>query len=122
MKVIDTFYNKQSEPLKSTFLALRDIILALDNDISNELKYGMPFFCYRKKMFCYLWKDKKTNTPYIGIVEGNRINHPLLETGNRSRMKILRIDPNKDLPIELIKEILNQALGLYKKGVIKIKK
>ena len=33
---------------------------------------------YQQKMFCYLWTDKKTHEPYIGIVEGNKIDHPLL--------------------------------------------
>lgn len=69
-----------------------------------------------------LWVDTKTGEPYIGIVEGGRIEHPLLEQGNRMRMKILRINPNKDLPIKTIKQILNQALEFYRNGTIKLKK
>jgi hypothetical protein len=36
-------------------------------------------------------------------------------------MKILRIDANADLPIETIELLLNEALDLYRKGVIKVK-
>lgn len=43
------------------------------------------------------------------------------EEGDRSRMKILRINPNKDLSIKTIESILQAALDLYKSGVIKIK-
>jgi hypothetical protein len=122
MKEIDNFYWKHEDPVKSCFLALRDIILAQDKDISNTLKYGMPFFSYKKKMFCYLWVHKKYKQPYIGIVEGNRIDDPNLVKEKRSRMKIMLINPDKDLPIKDIEKILKQAIGLYKSGVIKIKK
>ena len=118
---LDQFYLRQEEPARSTFLALSSHILTLDINISTELKYGFPFFSYKGKMFCYFWKDKKTTEPYIGIVEGHRINHPLLEKGNRSRMKILRINPNLDLPLPIINEILNEALDFYRNGIIKIK-
>ena len=54
MKEPDNFYLQQEEPIKGCLLALKEIILSQDEDISNEWKYGMPFFCYKKKMFCYL--------------------------------------------------------------------
>lgn len=110
---IDHFYLDKEEPLQGTLLALREIILALDADISPAWKYRLPFFLYKGKMFCYLWIDKKTKEPYIGIVEGNRIEHPALEQGNRSRMKILRVESNKDIPKKTIELILNIALGFY---------
>ena len=110
---IDNFYLSQKEPLKSVFLILRDIILSLDNNITNSIKYKMPFFCYKGKMFCYFWIDKKTNQPYIGVVKGRYLNYSELESGNRSHIKILRINTNEDLPIETIKLILNKALTLY---------
>ncbi|WP_194767147.1 DUF1801 domain-containing protein [Tamlana sp. I1] len=117
----ENFYLKQDEPLKSCLLAMRAVLLNYDTHITETTKYGMPCFCYKGKMFCYIWVDKKTLEPYYLIVEGNRIEHPALETGNRSRMKILRIHPNQDLPIKTIDTIIHQALDLYKSGVIKIK-
>lgn len=111
---LEQFYLAQAEPVKSCFFALRELILNLDEHLEDAWKYRMPFFYYQQKMFCYLWTDKKTNEPYIGIAKGNKIDHPLLEQGNRTRIKILRIDPNKDLPVEEIKAILHEALDLYK--------
>lgn len=81
----------------------------------------MPFFCYRGKMFCYFWIDKKSGEPYIGFVEGKRLDHPALIKGNRSRMKIMQFDPEKDLPVRAITAVLKQALDLYRKGIIRIK-
>ena len=120
LRDIDNFYLDNEEPIKSTLFALKEIILSLDSNVSTSWKYQAPFFSYKGKMFCYLWIDKKTKEPYIGVVEGNRMEHPLLEQGNRTRMKILRIDPNLDLPLYLIEFILNQALDFYRKGIIKI--
>lgn len=116
----DSFYLNQPEPNQSCLLALRGIIVGMDEQVTATVKYGMPCFCYRGKMFCYLWTDKKTQEPYLLMVEGQHLHHPLLETGTRARMKILRINPNEDLPLDTIKEILNQALDLYRKGIIKV--
>lgn len=118
---IHNYYLNKTEPVKSCLLALRSIILQQDDMITETQKYGMPCFCYKKKVFCYLWTDKKTDEPYILMVEGAYLNHPLLELGDRKRMKIFRVNVTKDLPIKTIELILQQALNLYKTGVIKIK-
>ena len=114
--ILENFYLNKKEPERSCLLALRSIILEQDENISETVKYGMPCFVYKKKMFCYLWTDKKTGEPYILFVEGKYLDHPLLETGNRSRMKILRLNPNEDLQMEVINELLSQALELYQDG------
>jgi hypothetical protein len=118
---LDHFYLNKSEPNRSCLLALRSIILDQDTQVTETMKYGMPCFCYKKKMFCYLWTDKKTNEPYLLFVEGKHLDHPQLETGSRSRMQIFRVDPNNDLPIRVIRKLLNAALDLYRNGIIKVK-
>jgi hypothetical protein len=121
MRDPDNFYLKQDEPVKSCLFALREIILSQDKEIVKAWKYGMPFFCFRGKMFCYLWVHKKYKQPYIGIVEGNRFNHPALIAEKRSRMKIMLFDPHEDLPIHTINSILQEALNFYRIGIIKTK-
>lgn len=118
---LHNYYLTKEEPNKSCLLALRSIILDQDKDITETRKWGMPCFCFKKKMFCYLWTDKKTDEPYILMVEGKYLDHPELEQGDRSRMKILRVNPNKDLRIETIDNILKTAVDLYRKGILKIK-
>lgn len=116
---LDNYYLEKEEPNKSCLQALRDIILSLDENITTSWKYKAPFFSYKGKMFCYLWVDKKTTHPYIGIVEGHRINHFALDQGNRKRMKVLPVNPNEDFP-EYIEEILDIALDFYRTGIVKI--
>ncbi|KYG83116.1 hypothetical protein AWW67_06755 [Roseivirga seohaensis] len=117
----DSYYLDKEEPNKSCLLALRSLILNQDDEVTETKKYGMPCFCFKKKMFCYLWTDKKTDEPYILFVEGKLLDHPKLETGTRSRMKIFRVNPNADLPKNTIEMLLQSALDLYRKGIIKIK-
>ncbi|MFN0047695.1 MAG: DUF1801 domain-containing protein [Cytophagales bacterium] len=119
-KSIDNFYLFESEPVSSCLLALKAIILAYDENIEASIKYGMPFFSYKGKMFCYLWTHKKFKKPYIGFIEGNRIEHRLLLLEKRARIKIILVDPNIDLPVATINSILKQAIELYKTGVIKV--
>lgn len=121
MRELDDFYLQHDEPIKGTLFALRDIILQQDKEVTNAWKYGMPFFCYKGKMFCYLWLHKKHKQPYIGIVEGKRFDEPFLIQENRSRMKIMLFDPSKDLQLQTIENILQKAINFYKSGVIRIK-
>lgn len=113
MSPLELFYFNQPEPLKSCMLVMKDIILSQRKGISNEWKYGMPFFCFKGKMFCYLWVHKKHNLPYLGIVEGNRFDYPYMLKENRSRMKILLLNPEKNLPVKQIKNLLREVLSLY---------
>ena len=115
MEKMDHFYLDHEEPIKSCLLALREIILRQNPEISASWKYGMPFFCFRGKMFCYLWVHKKIGQPYLGIVEGKHFEQPFLLQEKRSRMKIMLFDPEEDLPLETIESILQQALQLYQK-------
>ena len=117
----DDFYLEKQEPNKSCLLTMRNIVLNFDKDITETVKYGMPCFCYRKKIFCYLWVDKKSSEPYFLLVEGKHLHYAKLEAGKRARMKIFRVNPNKDLPVNTIETILNEALNLYRYGTIMIK-
>lgn len=109
---IENFYLNLSEPNRSCMLSLRDFITPLHKDISQEWKYRLPFFYLRGRMFCYLWMDKKTSYPYIGFTDGEKMNHPCLVQGERKKMKILSINPYKDLPIIVLNEVFEEALHL----------
>jgi len=113
LRPIDNWYLQKDEPAKSCLQFLRAHILNQDPHITEAWKYGMPFFYIKGKMFCYLWMHKKYQQPYIGIVEGKKINHPALTQEKRARMKILLLVPEKDLPLKTIDKILKQVIALY---------
>jgi hypothetical protein len=114
LRPIDNWFLQKDEPIKSCLQFMREHILKQDSNITEAWKYGMPFFCYNGKMFCYLWVHKKYGQPYIGIVEGGSIHHPELLQEKRARMKILLLDPAKDIPLKKINGILKDILNLYK--------
>jgi len=109
----NNYFLRYDEPIRSLFLFLRTLILDKDPDLGEAVKYQMPFFCYKGKIFCYLWVHKKFKKPYIGFMEGNKIDHPDLLTEKRSRVKILLLDAEEDVPVEKIDEILTMLLALY---------
>ncbi|MEO6978480.1 MAG: DUF1801 domain-containing protein [Mucilaginibacter sp.] len=112
MRAIDDYFLNKDEPVKGCLLFLREFILSFNNNITEAWKYGMPFYCYKGKMFCYLWVDKKTLNPYLGIVDGNKIEHPLLVIEKRARMKTIQFDARQDVPVDTLKEILEIALAI----------
>ena len=114
LREIDDYYLRKDEPAKSCLQALRLYLLSYNPHITEAWKYRMPFFLYKGKMFCYLWTEHNNNRPYLGIVKGGNIDHPRLIQGERSRMKILPIDPARDLPLTTINTILKKALVLYR--------
>jgi hypothetical protein len=114
LRPVDNWFLQKDEPIKSCLQFLRDYILKQNAGITEAWKYGMPFFCYKGKMFCYLWVHKKYGQPYLGIVEGKKIDHPDLIMEKRARMKILLLNPDRDIPIRKINAILKEVLALYK--------
>lgn len=115
LRPIDNWFLQKDEPLKTCLQFLRMHILKQDAAITEEWQYGMPFYCYNGKRFCYLWVHKKHGQPYIGIVDGKRIDHPDLLVEKRARMKILLLDASKNMPVGKINMILREVLKLYKK-------
>jgi len=109
---LHNFYLNEEEPLQSYYLALRDLILDFDKSITQTIKYKMPCFLFKKKIICYFWKDKITQEPYILWAKGNELPFPELETGNRSKMKILRLNVMQNIPHKRIQLILQAAIDL----------
>jgi len=112
LRPADNYFQMQDEPNKSCLLFLREYILSRHQLVTEVWQYGMPFYCFNKHRFCYLWVHKKYKQPYLGVVKGKLITDPDLITENRSRMKILLINPQLDIPVEKISCILKQAIDL----------
>lgn len=114
LREIDNYFLEKDEPIKSYLQTLREYILHFEKNITETWKYKMPFYCYNGRRFCYLWVHKKFKQPYIGIVEGKKINHPQLLLEKRARMKILLLDQHKDIPVNTIRKILKETINLCK--------
>ena len=111
---IDSYFQKQPEPARSTLIWLRQHIKHQQPELTEVWRYGMPFFDLDDKMFCYLWCASTTGTPYIGFVDGAIMDHPALVQGDRKRMKIFLVDPAQDVPLEELNGVLAFAITVRK--------
>lgn len=110
MNPIQEYFYRIEEPARSTLLFLRKKILESDPEyITETLSFGLPFFKYKKRMLCYLYYSKKYHTHYISFYHGDRLMYPELLQEGRKKFKILLIDMEEDLPLELIFNIINEV-------------
>lgn len=110
---VDQWFLSHPEPLAGCLQSLRSIILQSPHGFAETWKYSMPVYCLNNKMTCYLWVDKKTKHPYLGIVEGSKIQQEQLIQDKRRRMKIWLFDPASDLPLRQIQQVLKQVASWY---------
>lgn len=110
---LENTYFKYDEPVKSCLLALREIILSYDENLSESVKYGMPFFSFKGKMFCYFWFDKNTKEPYIGFMKGKFMKNKALVAGDRKLVKILPINSKEDIDIKVLREVLREGVECF---------
>lgn len=112
MKPIDNYFLQKPESLRESMLFLRSYLSSFDSAITEEWKYSLPFYYYKNKMFCYLNIDKKSGHPYIGIVDGSKMDFPELVKGDRKRMKVLIVDPGTEIPVAIISKILSCSISI----------
>ncbi len=110
---LDNYYLSKPEPQQSCLLFLRKFLLDHSPQMEETWKYTTAFFTYKKKMFCYFSISKKTNKLYIGFVDGNKIKHKKLAQEGRKQIRVFYIDPDKDVDVKSLKEILCLAVKLY---------
>lgn len=114
MNPIQEYFYRLKEPERSTLLFLREKILKSDTEnVTETLSFGLPFFKYKKKMLCYFNYSKKHKKFYISFYHGDQIDHPELLQEDRKKFKILLIDMDKDLPVDLILGLINEVKNVY---------
>lgn len=115
MNPIQEYFYRIEEPDRSTLLFLRKNILESDTEnITETLSFGLPFFKYKKKMLCYFYFSKKYRQHYVSFYHGDRLDHPELLQERRKKFKILLIDMEKDLPVELILKLIHEVKAYIK--------
>ncbi|PBQ31487.1 hypothetical protein CNR22_06820 [Sphingobacteriaceae bacterium] len=109
---VDHYFNSLEEPFRSCLLYLRTFLLGFSDEISEKRSNNTPFYYYRKKSIGFISYDPKTKDIYFSFTNGHKIEHPKLASEGRRKMKIFKVDPEKDVDIDNLREILNSALGL----------
>lgn len=109
MNPIQEYFFRIDEPARSVLLFLRKKILESDELITETLSFGLPFLKYKKKMLCYFYYSKQHQKHYLSFYHGDRLDYPELLSEGRKKFKILLLDMDEDLPMELIFNILTKV-------------
>ncbi len=107
---LESYYLSKPEPYQSCLLALKDFILQVNPGINHERKFQIPFFMYKGKKLGYLWLDKKKLK--LGFCLDKSLQQPINGAKPKDQYESMIIDPNEDLPIDIILEKLNYYIDL----------
>ena len=113
IKTLEGYYLSKPEPYQSCLLALRDIILSANADISHERKFQIPFFTYKGKKLAYLWLDKKKLK--MGFCLDKSLQPVMEGVRPKDQYESVIIDPDADIPINIILNKLNYYILLIDK-------
>jgi len=123
MNPAENYILKQKEPFQAIFLFVREIILKTLPEMEEKFKYGLPFYYYKNKPFCF-FNVSKSNTELkrkesfadIVFVKGFELkgfDKQLIAGNKRTLMKSIPYFSLEEVdPIQL-KKILLQASQLY---------
>lgn len=108
---LENYFLKQPEPHQSCMLFLRKWLL--DQGLEEKHKYGIAMYYFKDKGFCYMSVSAKEKKLYLGFWKGSEMKHPKLEKEGRKLIKAFYLNPEKDLPIKTLTEIVKMAKKLY---------
>jgi hypothetical protein len=111
---LELYYLSKPEPYQSCLLALRDIILSTNPGICHERKFQIPFFTYKGKKLGYLWLNGKKLM--LGFCLDKSLQPPMEGVKPKDKYESMRIDPNIDLPMDMILKKLAYYTGLVDAG------
>lgn len=114
MNLIQEYFYRIDEPARSALLFIREKILNSDELITETFSFGLPFLKYKKKMLCYFYYSKQHQKHYLSFYHGDRVDYPELLSEGRKKFKILLLDMEEDLPMELIFDILDEVKAYIK--------
>ena len=113
---LEFYYLSKPEPYQSCLLALRDIILRANPNICHERKFQIPFFTYKGKKLGYLWLNGKKLM--LGFCLDKSLQELIPDVKPKDQYESMLIDPNADLPVDIILQRLAYYLALIDNGVI----
>ena len=111
---LESYYLSKPEPYQGCLLALRHLIVSAHPAIVHERKFQIPFFTYKGKKLGYLWLNRKKLM--LGFCLDKSLQEEAPEVKLKDKYESFQIDPDADLPVDLIMEKLHFYLERIDKG------
>jgi hypothetical protein len=116
MKITDEYIYRQPEKFRSILLHLISVFEREIPELVLLFKWGIPYFYYKKKMFCYLAPNQKKGFVDAGFARGFQLvgNQDYLVGEKRNTVKSLRYFNLEDIDNAILVDVIKEAAALYK--------
>lgn len=115
MKLTDQYILNQPEKYQSILLYIISVVESKIAGVDLNFKYGIPYFYYHKKPFCYLAPNHKKGFVDVGFARGFLLkeNQEFLNSENRNTVKSLRYFSLESIDHQVLEAVLEEAKSLY---------
>ena len=110
-RFLDTIKRKEAQ---ENTIAVVSLIRSGFPELTEHLKYGLPFYHFKGKGLCYVTYHVTVKTVVVGFMDGKQMQHPLLkQTAKQKRVRHLIYEASEDWPEQLYLAI-QEAMTLIK--------
>lgn len=115
MKPVEEYILKQSPCFQEILFYIIDVV---EKELPNTellFKWGVPYFYYNKKPFCYLAPNKRRSFVDVGFAKGFQLqrHQNILVDENRNTVKSLRYFELDSVDDIVLREVIKEASLLY---------
>lgn len=115
MKPAEEYIFRQPEMYREMLLHIVAVVEHELRDTELLFKWGIPYFYYKKKPFCYLAPNHKRKFVDVGFAKGFQLlkNQESLVDENRNTVKSLRYTTLESIDNSILKAVIEEAKTLY---------
>ena len=115
MKPTEEYILRQPKILQEVLLHLISVFERKIPELELLFKWGIPYFYYRKKPFCYLAPNHKKGFVDAGFARGFQLkrNQNFLIDEKRNTVKSLRYFSLESINNTILEDVIREARSLY---------
>jgi Domain of unknown function (DU1801) len=115
VKPTEEYILRQSAEFQQILFYVIDVVEQELPESELLLKWGVPYFYYKKKPFCYLAPNKKRGFVDVGFAKGFqlKLHEDVLVDENRNTVKSLRYFKIDSIEDSILREVIKEAKLLY---------
>lgn len=116
MKPTELYILNQPEKYRDILLHIIAVVEHTLPEATLEYKWGIPYFYYKKKPFCYLNASHKNQFVDVGFAKGFQLKtqqQHLVADNGRNTIKSLRYYALETIDNNVLVEVIEEAKTLY---------
>jgi hypothetical protein len=115
MKLTEQYILNQPEKYQSILLHIISVVERELPGVELKFKWGIPYFYYKKRTFCYLAPNHKKGFVDAGFARGFQLknNQEYLVDENRNTVKSLRYFSLEEIDNSILEAVILEAALLY---------